>query len=273
MKGRMLRRMLAAAALLTFAAAAADHPRAQGTPKVQSLLLQDASGLGALNVTLESVEYLGRKALRLTKENTEDGPDGFAILHDTDFRDGTIEVDLAAKVTAPAGVRMPGFIGVAIRARDDASHYELFYLRPRNARADDQAMRNHSVQYSSEPGFDWYRLRRAWPAVYESYVDIAPDAWTHVKIEVAGRVAKLFVNNAQEPVLIVDGLKGHDLRGRVALWGYANQESYFSNLRITHAPPVPISNGSDVTGTWDVMLATDAGRFEGSLVLHVTART
>jgi len=36
----------------------------------------------------------------------------------------------------------------------------MFYLRPRNAQSDDQAMRNHSVQYVAKPDFDWYPLRR-----------------------------------------------------------------------------------------------------------------
>jgi hypothetical protein len=51
--------------------------------------------------------------------------------------------------------------------RPDASHYELFYLRPGNSEAGDQAMRNHAVQYVSEPGFGRYRLRREWPWVYD----------------------------------------------------------------------------------------------------------
>ena len=58
---------------------------------------------------------------------------------------------------------MPGFIGIVFRARPDASHYEMFYLRPGNSLSEDQAMRNHSVQYVSAPGFDWYKLRREWP--------------------------------------------------------------------------------------------------------------
>ncbi len=33
-------------------------------------------------------------------------------------------------------------------------------------------------------------------------------------------------------MLVVDGLKGIDLRGSVALSGHMGQESYFSNIRI-----------------------------------------
>ena len=83
-----------------------------------------------------------------------------ALINGTQFRDGTIEVDIATKVNAPPGVRRPGFTGIAFRVGADAGHYELFYLRPGNSSAEDQAMRNHAVQYVSAPDFGWEKLRR-----------------------------------------------------------------------------------------------------------------
>src|SRR5437899_10861329 len=120
----------------------------------------------------ETVEYQGRKAVRLT---TQSDKDIFAFLKGVQIQDGTIEGDIALKITTPPGVRMPGFVGIAFRARPDGSRYELFYLRPGNARSDDQAMRNHSVQYVSPPDFDWYKLRREWPWVYEAQADLQPE--------------------------------------------------------------------------------------------------
>jgi hypothetical protein len=216
-------------------------------PAIQTFALNETKGLIERNVKLESMEYQGRKAVRLTKESPDDG---FALLPGADFQDGTIEADIALKVTTPPGVRMPGFIGIAFRARPDASHYELFYIRPGNSQSDDQAMRNHSVQYCSEPDFGWYALRRAWPGVYEAYADLQPEVWTHVKIEVTGRSAKLYLNGSAKPSLVVDGLKGEDLHGAIALWGYEGEESYFSNLRITHAEAQPVKNGADASGVW-----------------------
>ena len=127
---------------------------AQAASNVQTFALSDTKELALLNVKADAVEYQGRKAVRLTKDTEKDG---FALLRGTDFQDGVIEADIALKITTPPGVRMPGFVGIAFRAQPDASRYELFYLRPRNARSDDQAMRNHSVQYVSEPDFDWYK--------------------------------------------------------------------------------------------------------------------
>jgi hypothetical protein len=131
----------------------AQQPRDANSaaPAGQSFALTDTNALAVSGGQAEIVEYQGRKAVLLTKKLRGDF---FAFIKGAQFQDGTIEADVAMKVTTPPGVRMPGFIGIAFRCRPDATHYELFYLRPGNARSEDQAMRNHSVQYVSAPGFD-----------------------------------------------------------------------------------------------------------------------
>jgi hypothetical protein len=254
---------------IVFAVCAVLAAGAQEVPKpaaaAQTIALADTGDLVVSGGKAEAVEYQGRKAVRLTTtaENAI-----FASIKGVEFQDGTIEADVAVKVTTPPGVRMPGFIGIAFRARADASHYELFYLRHRNSRSEDQAMRNHSVQYVSIPDFDWYKLRREWPWIYESYADLQPETWTKVKIEVHGRSAKLYVNGAENPSLIVNGLKGEDLRGGIALWGFPGEEAYFSNLRITPAEAQPIENGGEAAGIWDVKFSSDYGAYAGSMTLH-----
>jgi len=113
-------------------------------PPSQTFALADTKDLVEQDVKAEAVEYRGRKAIRLTTQ----AEDGLAFVQGTQFRDGTIDVDVATKTTAPPGARMPGFTGIAFRARPDGSHFEMFYLRPGNSKAEDQAMRNHSVQYT-----------------------------------------------------------------------------------------------------------------------------
>lgn len=234
------------------------------TSNAQTFALSDTKDLLLVNTKADTTEYKGRKAVRLTKDTEKDG---FALLRGTDFQDGTIEADFALKIITPPGVRMPGFVGIAFRTRPDASRYELFYLRPGNSRSDDQSMRNHSVQYTSEPDFGWYKLRQQWPWVYEAYADLQPDTWTKIKIEVKGRSAKLFLNGSENPSLVVDGLKGQDLRGGVALWGYQGEEAYFSNVRIMNSTPLPVKSGSDAAGTWQVRFFSYAGPFDGTLQL------
>jgi hypothetical protein len=226
----------------------------------------DPTALDAHHLKVEAAEYLGRPALRLTTATQAD-EFGYAALAGTDFQDGTIEADMAVKITTPPGVRMPGFAGVAFRMDPRGSEYELFYLRPRNALAEDQAMRNHAVQYTAEPNYSWYRLRRQWPFIYESYADIGPETWIKLKIEVTGRRARLFLNGSANPSLVVDGLKSSNLRGRVALWAYAGEETYFSSIRVTPWAAAPIKNGSDAAGQWEVKSTTDTGPFSATLKL------
>lgn len=239
---------------------------AEGSVSAQNIPLIEPTTLELHGVKAESVEYLGRKAVRLTTVSQND-ESGFAFLPGVDFQDGAIEADVAVHITTPPGVRMPGFSGIEFRAKADGSEYEVFYLRPKNALSEDQAMRNHAVQYCAEPAFDWYYLRRHWPSVYESYADIAPETWIHMRIEVAGRAARIFLNGSSKPSLVVDGLKGSNLHGKVALWRYAGEESYFSNVRVIPSPAQPIANGSDAAGEWSVQNSTDAGRFEGTMKL------
>ncbi len=239
---------------------------AQTPSHAQTFPLQDATGLIPLKVKAEPVNYLGRKCVRITMDG--DDRDGLALLPGTDFQDGVIEADIALKVTVPPGVRYPGFIGIAFRTRPDATRYELFYVRPGNADAPDQAMRNHAVQYSSEPDYGWYRLRRQWPSVYESNADIAMETWIPLRIEVRGRTAKLFLNGSPKPSLVVDGLKGEDLHGAVGLWSFTGEEAYFSNIKITPAAQANLINGSEIAGHWEMQFSTDVGRMGGIMDLH-----
>jgi hypothetical protein len=237
----------------------------QAASDAQTFELRDTKNLVLVNVRAEAVEYRGRKCVRVTN-NTQ--KDGFALLRGTeDFQDGTIEAGVALKINK-APFRMPGFVGLAFKAQPDASRYELFYLRPGNSSSDDQAVRNHSVQYISKPGFDYDVLRREWPSVYEVYAPLKLETWTKVKIEVRGRTAKLYLNGSENPSLVVDPLLGQDLRGGVALWGYPYEEAYFSNVRITNPTPLPVKNGSDAGGTWQVSFFSGVEIFHGALILR-----
>jgi hypothetical protein len=231
----------------------------------KTLSLTTAEGLTPLGAKLAVIEYQGRKAVRVTP--SEGRGDGFALIDGVDFRDGTIEVDFAVKITVPPPARMPGFVGIGFRLKNDPLRYDLFYVRPGNSVGEDQSYRNHSVQYSAEPGFGWEPLRRQWPMIYESYADLEPGVWTKMKIEVHGRRAMLYLNGSSKPSLIVDGLKGETLDGAVGLWGFAGEESYFSDVRITPAESRPIQDGGEIAGSWQTDCSTDTGLFKGTLKL------
>jgi len=222
----MLNRLsvLVAAAVLAVPVHAATKP---GRYAVES-----GDGLELVHVVAKPVTYEGHKALRLDEEKNYNG-EALALLTGSDFTDGTIEVDVAGRPGAGSDAGARGFVGVAFRSTAHATAFECFYLRPTNGRADDQLRRNHSTQYISAPDFPWERLRKETPGVYESYVDLVTGAWTHMKIEVSGVKARLFVNGGAQPVLIVNDLKRGATGGQIGLWIGAGTEAYFRDLRVS----------------------------------------
>jgi len=198
--------------------------------------LTSTDGLQLINVEAEAVKHADRSGLRVTRADdyTEGGT--LVLIEGSSFANGVIELELAGEPAPGADQSMRGFIGVAFRVDpSDSGRYECFYLRPTNGRADHQLQRNHSTQYVSHPEFPWYRLREENPGVYESYVDLAPGAWTKVRIEVDGTAARLYVHGSKQPTLIVNDLKHGDSSGLVALWLHSSTLAYFRNVRIMAA--------------------------------------
>ncbi len=75
------------------------------TTNAQTFDLSDATDLIPVNVKA-AAEYKGRKAVLITRDVPKAGEvfkDGFALLKGVDFQDGTIEGEIALKVTARSG--------------------------------------------------------------------------------------------------------------------------------------------------------------------------
>ena len=71
---------------------------AQTPPPTRTFPLTDTAGLVARGVAMDTGEAFGRKAVRLVKTRAQ-GVAGFVPLPAVDFQDGTIEADVAVKVT------------------------------------------------------------------------------------------------------------------------------------------------------------------------------
>ena len=141
----------------------------------------------------------------------------------------TLFVAGALEPDAPPDAR--GFVGVAFHVQERGARYQAMYLRPTNGRADDQLRRNHATQYQAMPEYPWHRLRSEQPGVYESYVDLEPDRWTEIRIELGANSARLFVHGNPQPTLIVNDMKTPDRDGRIALWIGPGTVGYFAGLR------------------------------------------
>lgn len=190
--------------------------------------------LDLAGVVAETSTYAGRSAVRLLeRDGRRQG--GVAVLRGVDFTNGTIALQVAGRRGPYAVESDRGFIGVAFRTRADRVTYECIYLRPENGRAADQIRRNHSTQYVALPAFDFERMRKEFPERYESYVDLEPGVWTRMRVEVAGRTARLFVHDASQPALVVTDLKLGTEGGGVALWIGAGTEGFFSDVRVSRS--------------------------------------
>lgn len=200
-----------------------------------TLPFDSTQGLRPVNAKLEPVTYKGRKAIRVTDTAPEGTSDDarFVVVTGSQFQDGVIEVDVAGDRIPGTPEVARGFVGIAFRVAQERPSFEAFYLRPYNGRSDDQLQRNHSAQYISSPEFPWNRLRQEFPGKYETYVDLVPSEWTQVKVEVTGDKARLYVNDAREPILIVNHLLHGDTKGAIALFISVGSVAHFSNLRVS----------------------------------------
>ena len=228
------RRLLSALFLLAMGPALADGP--------ERVALDTTAGLHANDVVLREATFDGRPAVEVTMVSDFAGGDSntIAVVEGIEFQDGTLEFDVASGVNPESWFFVRwiarGFAGIAFRVADDLSSFESIYLRPTNGPAEDPERRAHAVQYFSYPDWDFARFREESPGVYEAPAPIAPDRWIHVRIEVEGQTARLFIDDGPEPVLVVNDLKlGADARGGVALFVDAGTRAYFSNLVVTPA--------------------------------------
>ena len=190
--------------------------------------------LKATNVSMSAEKLQGKEAIKVIKnpELKEVDQPTFVKIMGTNFRNGTIEVSVLSRLLPDAPELARGFIGVAFRINEDNSKFECIYIRPTNARADDQIRRNHSIQYFSFPDFPFMRTRKETPEKYESYTDMALNEWIKIKIKVNDAKAQLFINEAIQPCLIVNDLKhGADSSGEIGLWVDVGTEGYFADLK------------------------------------------
>jgi hypothetical protein len=161
-------------------------------------------------------EYLGRKCIML------DG--GSAGLKDFEMRDGVIDVDVATPAKR-------GFFGIQFRSSADGLNAEWVYLRQHKSGLPD------AMQYTPvlNTGLNWQIYNG--PG-FTGAVDIPRDVWFHLRLEIVGAQAKLYVGNLDKPALVMSDLKSGVQKGQIALADLIG-ETYFSNFEIRTAPDAP----------------------------------
>jgi hypothetical protein len=182
----------------------------------QTLAVPPDSPRWELEGETKVAEYRGRKSLMLNG--------GVAILKDFEMRDGVIDVDIAT----PA---IRGFAGFDFRIDKDQANYEEVYLRQHESGLPD------AMQYTPvlSTGRNWQLFNG--PG-FTGAVDIPKSQWFHLRLEVTGAQAKLYVKDMEKPALVMDDLKSGVQRGQIALYDLTG-ETYFSNFEVRTTPDVP----------------------------------
>src|SRR5688500_6683604 len=103
----------------------------------------------AVGVSMSKTKIMGKEALKAVKDSTVKAVDEptFIRINGIDFKNGTIEVKVLSRLISNAPEMARGFIGIAFRINDSNTKYESIYVRPLNARVNDQVRRSHSIQY------------------------------------------------------------------------------------------------------------------------------
>ena len=182
----------------------------------------------------KTLRVLNRQATKLHERNgvrlSAASGNGVAWVEGTDFRSGTIEVDIRGREEL-----QQNYVGVAFH-RDDDNTYEAVYLRPFNFRAQDPARTQHAVQYISLPKFDFQDLRDQFPEEFENPVDasIVPTDWVKLRVVIEGSRVQIHVGSAKELTLGARKLGRLD-GGQIGLWVGNVSGGDFANLVVTPA--------------------------------------
>jgi len=154
------------------------------------------------------VDYLDQKALL-----------GAAILKDVLFTDGIIEVDIAFQ-----GSRC--FAGLMFRMASEAD-YEEIYLRPHQTNKPD------AMQYTPVfNGLSGWQLYNG-PG-FTTAVPIPYKKWIHVKMEISGSRARVYVGQSNKPSLLINDLKHGKAGGWIGVKGPNNGLAHFANFTFRH---------------------------------------
>lgn len=193
------------------------------------------NNLEAVNVFMSLQKLDGEDVIRVVKDSaiTEFDEPTFVRIKDVNFTNGTIEVKVLSRLLPDAPDLSRGFIGLVFRTNKDNSKFESIYVRPNNARAENQLRRNHSIQYFAYPDYKYQRLREESPEMYESYTDMTLNEWITLRIVVEGETARLYINDNNQPSLIVNDLKlGANVQGAIGVFVDVGTEGFFKDLKI-----------------------------------------
>jgi len=154
----------------------------------------------------EIVDHLGRKGLI-----------GYAYLKDVAFENGVIQVDIAVDGTR-------SYPGIIFRIQDE-NNYERVYIRPH--RAD---LYPDAIQYTPViNGIAGWQLHNGTGST--AVASIPENTWFHLKMEIKGKQARVFLDQSDTPALVITNLKHGISKGSIGLFSARDKKACFSNFQ------------------------------------------
>ena len=164
-------------------------------------------------VVIKNENYKNKAAIEVTNNAKEIG--GVVYLKGLSLTNGVIECDIASNT----------MVGLTFRVQNESTA-ECIYFRPFNSGGD---MHDKTVQYVARgTKYKWKYLRENFPGKYESGANMRSYEWFHARIIFKDRTVKVYVNNSETPVLVVDDLKLNAETGSVGLWTWKGHYANFS---------------------------------------------
>lgn len=166
--------------------------------------------LGNAQYTTEN--YMGKESIRLES--------GSISVSDVEFLDGTIEVDI--------NFPHARFFPTVLFRMQDTQNGEHFYIRPHQSGNPDASQ--YTPVFNGESGWQLYHGEG-----YSQAIELEPDTWHHIKINVLGGEADIYFDDMETPLLKVTDLKREPEAGKIGL--STSSPIHFANFEYSLAKP------------------------------------
>ncbi len=191
----------------------------------------------------EVIEHLNRTCLI-----------GTAYLKDVEFENGVIEVDVAV-----TGDR--SYPGLIFRMQSPLN-YERFYIRPHRAPYYPDALQyTHVIN-----GVASWQLCQG--EGFTALAEIPENQWIHLKMEISGTQARVYLDDMEHPALVIPNLKHGTSEGTIGLMGPRDRTAFFSRFSyrkddtLEFDPPPRIETPLGMIMEWELSQAFKASELD-----------
>ncbi len=153
------------------------------------------------------------------------------ILKDQTFMDGIIEFDV--ELTGN------GFPGIVFRSSQDQKNGEHFYIR---SFGEFSPLKRTTLQYAAlVDGVSLWDLTDE----YQAGATIYKEGWNHIKLVIAGKQMRAYINDMEKPALSVPKLEGTETSGGITLSGNV----IYANFQVKHGVTEGLNPDAGVVST------------------------